>query len=105
MAVTVVTEKNFEQEVLQADSLVLVDFFAQWCMPCKMLAPILEQVADEKTAVKVCKLDVDENMSITEKYGVMAMPTLVLFRNGEVVKKVVGLQSKAELLQLLEQNL
>ena len=92
------TDDNFESEVLQAGEPVLVDFWAEWCMPCKMLAPTIDQLADEfKGRVKVGKIDTDSNRDVSVKYGISAIPTVMLFKNGEVVKKFVGLTNKAEL--------
>jgi thioredoxin 1 len=86
-----VTDASFEQEVLEASEPVLVDFHAQWCGPCKAMAPALDQVAEEmKGKVKVVKVDVDENPGITSKYGIRAMPTLILFKGGEVTAQHTG---------------
>lgn len=86
-----VTDADFDTEVLKADQPVLVDFHAQWCGPCKAMAPALEQVADEmKDQVKIVKIDVDENPAVTGKYGIRAMPTLILFKGGEVVTQYTG---------------
>jgi thioredoxin 1 len=86
-----VTDASFEQEVLKASEPVLVDFHAQWCGPCKAMAPALDQVAEEmKGKVKVVKVDVDENPGITSKYGIRAMPTLILFKGGEVTAQHTG---------------
>lgn len=86
------TDGNFEQEVLQADKPVLVDFWAEWCMPCRMLAPTIDQVAEEFDGkAKVGKVDTDANREISVKYGISAIPTVILFKGGEVHKKFVGL--------------
>ena len=92
---------NFEEEVIKAEGKVLVDFFATWCGPCTMLAPILEQVADSKPEVKIVKVDVDEEPELATRYKVMSIPTLIVFEKGEVVKKSLGVISKAELLDLI----
>lgn len=102
MSVINVNEKNFEQEVLKAKGLVLVDFFATWCGPCKMLSPIVDQVAGEVEGLKVCKLDTDAATSVAVKYGVMSIPTLILFKNGEVVDKSVGAISKSDMLSFIK---
>ena len=96
------TTENFDAEVLKADKPVLVDFYADWCGPCKMMAPVVEKLAQdfEGTAV-VGKLNVDENEEIAMRYGVMTIPTLIVFKNGEVVKKTVGLQPREEVEQML----
>ncbi|HEU0160149.1 MAG TPA: thioredoxin [Hyphomicrobiaceae bacterium] len=86
-----VSDANFEKEVLQSAEPVLVDFFAEWCGPCKAMAPALEQVATELAGkIKVAKLDVDQNPDVTQKYRIQAMPTLMIFKNGEVAAQRVG---------------
>ena len=95
------TVDNFQQEVIEAEGLVLVDFWAQWCGPCQMLAPILEEVEKECPGVKICKVDVDENMTLAQQYKVTAIPLLILFQKGEAKEKLVGLQSKEDLLAVL----
>ena len=92
------TDANFEQEVLKADKLVIVDLYADWCGPCKMLAPVIEQLAKNyEGKVKIGKLNVDESPAVAQKYGVMTIPTLLFFKNGEVVHKIVGVEQKAVL--------
>lgn len=92
------TDANFETEVLQADVPVLVDFWAEWCMPCRMLAPTIDQVADEfEGKAKVGKVDTDANREISVKYGISAIPTVILFKGGEVHKKFVGLTNRDDL--------
>ena len=91
----VFTSANFDAEVLGSDIPVAVDFFATWCGPCKMLAPVIDELAEEYAGkVKIGKLDVDENSDIAVRYGVMSIPTIILFKNGEVISKSVGLQDK-----------
>jgi thioredoxin 1 len=103
--VQVLTDETFEQ-VIQSDKPVLVDFFATWCGPCKMLAPVLEEIADElKDKLSIAKLDVDLNPETTQKYGVMSMPTLILFKNGKPVKQHIGYAPKSVLIQKLEPEL
>lgn len=102
MSVIKITTENFEQEVLQAEETVLVDFYADWCGPCKMMAPIIEEIAGEVSDVKVGKLNIDENMEIAQKYGVMSIPTFMVFRGGEVAKKDLGAKPKSAVLDLLK---
>ena len=98
MAEVILNNDNFKAEVLDAKGLVLVDFWATWCGPCKMLSPTVSEIADEyEGKVKVCKLDVDQAMDISMSYGVASIPTLILFKDGEIVKKSVGVVSKAEI--------
>lgn len=93
----ILTNDNFTAEVLQNDGLVLVDFYATWCGPCKMIAPHVTQLAEEVGAVKVCRLNVDEAEEPARKYGIRSIPTLMYFRNGEVVKTLVGYMPYEEL--------
>lgn len=99
------TDENFTAEVLEAKELVLIDFYADWCGPCKMMAPIVEEIAGEyKNTVKVGKLDVDASPNTSSKYRVMSIPTLLFIKNGEVVETVVGAVPKAQIVQKLEQH-
>lgn len=101
-----VTDVNFKEEVLNSDLPVLVDFWAAWCMPCHMVAPAVEAIAKEyKSKLKVCKLNVDEGPKTASAYGVMSIPTLAIFKNGEVVDKVIGVVSKAQLETALEPHI
>lgn len=93
---------NFETEVLKSEKPVLVDFWASWCGPCRMLGPTIEQLSEERDDIKVCKLNVDDEEEIAVKYGVMSIPTVIAFKNGEVVNQSVGVVSKERLLRLLE---
>lgn len=100
MAVTVLTNDNFEAEVLKADKPVLVDFWATWCGPCQKQGPIVEAFAEEQSDIKVCKLDVDEASDVAEKYNIMSIPTVIAFKDGEVLNKAVGLTPKEGLAAL-----
>ena len=97
-----VSVEDFEDEVLKSDVKVLVDFYADWCGPCKMMAPVLEEIAENNNGFKIVKLNVDENMSIAEKYNIMSIPALFVFDKGEVVNKSIGLISKNEVFDLLK---
>ncbi len=101
MALVNVTKDNFEEEILKAEQTVLVDFWAGWCGPCKMLGPIVDQVAQEHPEIKVCKIDIDEQTELAMQYKVMNIPTLLVFKNGEVANQSVGVISKSEILELL----
>src|SRR5690606_18773055 len=91
------TDANFQSEVLQSDKPVLVDFWAEWCSPCRILSPTIDQLADEYSGkVKVGKVDTDSNREISVQYGISAIPTVILFKDGEVQKKFVGLQSQGD---------
>ena len=98
----VFTDQNFEEEVLESKIPVLVDFWAAWCGPCQMMEPVIEEIAKElEGKAKVGKLNVDENPKIAEKYGIMSIPTLILFREGKAVKTLVGFRNKEEILNYL----
>ena len=97
------TDDNFDAEVIGSDQPVLVDFWAEWCMPCRMLAPTIEELADEFNGrVKVGKVDTDSNRDVSAKFGISAIPTIILFKNGEIVRKFVGVASKQEFAQEME---
>jgi len=99
------TADTWESEVLQADKSVLVDFWAQWCGPCRMISPVIEELANEYAdKVIIGKLNVDEQGEVAEKYGVMSIPTLMLFKNGQVIQKMVGFRGKPDLVKLIDEN-
>ncbi len=101
-----VTDDSFETEVLQAEQPVLVDYWAEWCGPCRMIAPILDEVAAEYAGrVKICKVNVDENQATPAQYGIRGIPTLMLFRNGKVEATKVGALSKSQLIAFLDSSL
>ncbi len=89
-----ITAENFEQEVMQSRSVVILDFWASWCGPCRMFTPIIEQFADEHPEVSVGKVNIDEQSELVERFGIMSVPTLVVLKNGEVVKKSTGVITK-----------
>jgi thioredoxin 1 len=101
-AINEVTDNNFAAEVLESPQPVLVDFWAPWCGPCRIIAPHLEELNSEREDLTVVKLNVDDNPQTAAKYGIMSIPTLILFKNGEVAKQVVGALPKARLQQELE---
>ena len=103
MAIVTASDQNFAQET--NDGLALVDFWAPWCGPCKMIAPVLEEIDEEMNDdVKIVKLNVDENQETASKFGVMSIPTLLLFKNGEVVDQVVGFQPKEQLTEVIKKH-
>lgn len=102
MAVVHITNETFEKEVMQAEGKVLVDFWASWCGPCRMLGPVIDQLCSELTDVKVCKIDVDANQDLAAKYKVETIPTLVVFEGGKEVKRSVGVQPKPAILAMLK---
>lgn len=101
MAVVTITKENFEQEVLQSAKPVLLDFWASWCGPCRMLSPVVDEVAKERGDVKVGKVNVDEQPELAGEFGVMSIPTLLVFEQGKLVRQAVGARPKASVLDLL----
>ena len=102
MAATVLTIDNFEEEVLKSEVPVLVDFWATWCGPCQALSPIVEEVAGEVEGVKVGKVDVDDQDKLARKYKIFSIPTLLIFKNGEVAERSVGVVPKEKILEMLK---
>ena len=101
MNVLHITKENFEAEVLKSDKPVLLDFFAVWCGPCKMISPILEEIAEEREDIKVCKVNVDEEPELASQYQVMSIPTLFVIKNGEITNQSMGAKPKAQILAML----
>ena len=102
MAALKITKENFQTEVLDYKGTVLVDFWASWCGPCKMIGPIIDQIADERTDVKVCKINVDDEPELAAKFKVMSIPTLIVFKDGEVATQSMGAKPKTAILALLD---
>ena len=102
MAIVNITNANFKEEVLDSDKKVLVDFWAPWCGPCRMVSPIVDEIAEENATVKVAKINIDEQPQLASQYGVMSIPTLLVFENGDVIEKAVGARNKSFILQMLE---
>ena len=102
MAVTKLTAESFDREVLQGDKPVLVDFYADWCGPCKMLSPVVDDLAGESDAYRVCKLYVVDEPDIAARYRVLSIPTLIVFKNGSAAAQTVGVQSKQTIVNMLK---
>ena len=101
MSAIKITKENFQSEVLNSDKPVLVDFWASWCGPCRMVGPIIDEIAEENEDIKVCKINVDEEIELAAQFQVMSIPTLVVFKDGQVVTKSLGAKPKAQILQLV----
>lgn len=103
MSVLKINEGNFEEEVLKSEKMVLIDFYADWCGPCRMMSPIIDEIAEDlKESVKVGKINVDENQELAIKYDVMSIPTIIIFKNGMPVKTFLGVTDKNEILENLK---
>ena len=101
MSVMNITKSNFQKEVIESNIPVLVDFWASWCGPCKMLSPIVDEVAEENPQIKVCKVNVDEQPELASKFGIMSIPTLVVFKDGKVESRAMGARPENQILELL----
>ena len=101
MAAINITKDNFEREVLNSTKPVLVDFWAPWCGPCRMVSPVVDEIAEERNDIKVCKVNVDDESSLASEYGVMSIPTLVVFKEGKVVKQSIGAKPKNQILAMI----
>ena len=102
MSIVKISNDNFETEVIKSDKAVLVDFWATWCGPCMMVAPLLEEIAAENPDIKVAKIDVDQNPQLAAQFGIMSIPTLLVFKDGQVVNKSVGALPKEQILALIK---
>lgn len=103
MSVVSLNEKNFEEEVLKSEKTVLIDFWASWCGPCRMMSPVVDQIAEEmQDTVKVCKINIDEEQNLAVRYNVMSIPTFVILKNGKEVGRTIGVQDKEEIKKLLK---
>ena len=101
MSVININKSNFQDEVMHSDKPVLLDFWASWCGPCRMVSPIVDEIAAERSDIKVCKINVDEQPELAARFGVMSIPTLVVMRNGKVINQAVGARPKAQILAML----
>lgn len=101
MSVVEITAQNFQAEVINSDKTVLLDFWAVWCGPCRMLSPVVDEIAEENPQIKVGKVNVDEQMELAQKFGIMSIPTLVVFKNGKNVAASAGVKSKEAILSML----
>ena len=102
MSITTVTVENFQEEVLSCEKTVLVDFWAPWCGPCRNLSPIIDEIADERADIKVGKINIDDHKDLARQFKVMAIPTILVFKNGEEVARSVGPETKDEVLELIK---
>ncbi len=103
MSVLKLNEENFEEDVLKSEKVVLVDFYADWCGPCKMMSPIVDEIAEELgDKIKVGKVNTDENLNLAEKYNIMSIPTIMVFKGGQLVKTFIGVTSKEAIIEALK---
>ncbi len=101
MSVITVTKENFQKEIMESERPVLLDFWASWCGPCRMVSPIIDEIAEESTDIKVGKINVDEQPELAAQFGVMSIPTLIVMKDGKIVDKAVGAKPKAQILAML----
>ena len=103
MSVLKITSQNFEEEVIKSNKTVIIDFYADWCGPCKMMSPIIDKIAEELgESIKVGKVNTDENMNLAEIYEIMSIPTIMIFKNGEVIKKFLGVTDKSKIIDAIK---
>ena len=102
MSLLTITKDNFENEVLKSSLPVLLDFWASWCGPCRMVSPLIDEIAEERSDIKVGKINVDEEEQLAQAFGIMSIPTLVVVKDGKIVRQTVGVRPKAEILEMLE---
>lgn len=102
MSVIEITSANFESEVLQSEKPVLLDFWAAWCGPCRMLSPVIDEIAEENNDIKVGKINVDEQSDLAQKFGIMSIPTIAVIKNGQTIDTKVGVRPKQEILDMLK---
>ena len=102
MAALHITNNNFKEEVLNSDKLVLIDFWASWCGPCRMVGPIIDEIAKENPDIKVCKVNVDDEPELASEFHIMSIPTLVVMKDGQVIRQSMGAKPKAQILDLLK---
>ncbi len=101
MSAVIINKNNFNEEVLNSDKPVLVDFWAPWCGPCRQVSPLIDQIADERDDIKVCKVNVDEESELAEQFRIMSIPALLVFKDGEIVNQSVGARPKSQILAML----
>ena len=102
MSAIIINKNNFQNEIMDSEKTVLLDFWAPWCVPCRMVVPIIEEIAGERPDIKVGKINVDEQPELTSKFGIMSIPTLVVMKNGKIVQQVSGVRPKNAILEMLQ---